>query len=158
MPAFSAGLFLSGATTVNTPLTDLSNAAIYGGPEINWNRTISTMITGGFTYMDHQDVPFVEAFPAYLNFPALGGRMTAGLGVKVDFNLTHHHTIFDAFAEGCYIGRRVSLCGILGREGPIEHYFDLDQVAEGSTDPPMPLYGIMTLRVITSSGSIETSH
>jgi hypothetical protein len=53
-----------------TPLTDLSNAAIYGGPEINWNRTISTMITGGFTYMDHQDVPFVEAFPAYLNFPA----------------------------------------------------------------------------------------
>lgn len=143
-----------------TPTTNLSNFMAYLGAERVWSHNLSTVLTGGVTHLDHQWVPYVESFPLYASVDTSAGRLMGGLGVKLDFIANSRTLIMDIFAEGCFISRSpIGICGILGREGPANHFMDnfdtLD--SNGPHDPPMNVYGIATLRINTWSGS-SSSH
>ncbi len=142
------------------PTSNLSNFMSYLGAERVWSSHASTVLTAGVTHLDHQWVPYLESFPIYASTDTSVGRFMGGLGVKLDFIANSRTLILDTFGEGCFISRGpIGICGIVGREGPANHFFDdfdtLD--SNGPHDPPMNLYGIATIRINTWSGP-STSH
>lgn len=142
------------------PTTSPSNFMSYFGAERVWSSNLSTVLTGGVTHLDHQWVPYVESFPLYASVNTSAGRLMGGVGVKLDILTSSRTLILDTFVEGCFISRGpIGVCGIVGREGPANHFLDnFDNLdSNGPYDPPMNAYGIFTLRVNTWS-SATSSH